>query len=97
MIEERNGKFYRKNKQVYPTKCSGCGELIYRTAYELKRSKNFFCTDKNCKDIWLSHNLLGELNPNYSKVEVECSNPNCEMLFWLKDQKLKDIKIYFVI
>lgn len=67
---------------------------MYRTSYELKRSKNFFCTD-DCRGRWQSENLVGESNYNYSKERVKCANPNCDKFTYVKKSKIGKFKNYF--
>lgn len=69
--------------------------MIYRTKYELKRSKNSFCSDRDCKNKWKSEFLIEENNPNYTKEMAKCENPNCDNYVAVKKPQLKANKKHF--
>lgn len=59
--------------------CTTCGNPLKRRAYNLIRSKNFFC-DLECRGKYHSQNLLGQDNPTYRRVPASCAGCGSELL-----------------
>lgn len=88
--------FWTKSRMVI---CRNCGFEFEKSASQIKRSKNNFCT-KSCGASWNNKNLK-KVGVRRSKLEVALEEkikkelPDIEVLFNNKDQIGSEIDIFF--
>lgn len=74
------------------TTCDYCGKQIYVKQSDYSNRKHHYC-DNECRSKHLSILLLGENNPNYSKVKYMCDG--CGKTIYVEQCKIKNQRYIF--
>lgn len=56
------------------TECAHCRSEFKIYPFRLEQADKHFCPDSNCYGEWRSENITGENHPNYTHVDVDCTN-----------------------
>jgi 5-methylcytosine-specific restriction endonuclease McrA len=74
--------------------CATCGKVksVPEYVFRINKTGNFFC-DCHCAGQWRSKNYRGENHPNWTKVEVTCSN--CGKKKWVHGKRIERVKMFF--
>lgn len=63
-------------EEAVTVECTWCGAELERQPSSFGETDRFFCPGGECQGAWLSANRVGEDNPNYKRISVECDYCN---------------------
>lgn len=71
-IKIHYGKSHEGSIAKEPVECTWCGDTTRKFSCDIEKDEHHFCNTEKCQAMWLSENSVGENNPNYNSVTVEC-------------------------